>query len=500
MRSPDRVRVLFAAAEAFPIAKTGGLGDVCGALPSTLARLGADIRLMVPGYPAALETVLAPCPVARFTDPILDGGRLIAAYMPDSGLPVLLFDHPGLFQRPGGLYQDSAGQDWADNHRRFAVFSHAVARVGHGCLPWQPDIVHVNDWHTGLVPAILQQGGAARPKTIFTAHNLAFQGNFPLAVGREIGLRDDVMSPDGLEFYGQVSFLKSGLRFSDRLTTVSPNYAREILSPEHGLGMEGLLQERRHDLVGILNGVDYDLWCPSKDSELPVNYTAEDLDGKEACKASLQKELGLAVRPDAPLVVFINRLTHQKMADTVTECIPAVMAAGAQLVLHGEGEREIEGMLGSWRARFPGQLAIRLGYHEALAHRLHGAADLALTPARFEPCGLTTMYAMRYGAIPVTRKVGGLADTVEDARRANDDDDCRGTGFLFGHANAGELTACIYRAIDWYRNVSAWRPLQQRAMRRNFGWERSAQQYLTLYRQLLAADESKASHRNDSMS
>ncbi len=486
MSSPNRARVLFASAEAFPIAKTGGLGDVCGALPAMLARLGVDVRLMVPGYPAALDMVSDPRPLERFADPILGGGRLVSGYMPDSGLPVLVFDAPPFFQRPGGLYQDAVGQDWSDNHRRFAAFSHAVARVGLGCLPWRPDIIHANDWHTGLVPAILQQSSTVRPKTVFTAHNLAFQGNFPLEISGEIGLRNEMVSPDGVEFYGRVSFLKAGLRYSDRITTVSPNYAREILTPEHGCGMEGLLQARRRDLLGILNGVDYDIWCPSKDVELPFRYTPEELGGKQACKSSLQEELGLSAKAETPLVIFVNRLTHQKMADVVIESIPALIAAGAQLVLHGDGEREIEAKLGELCVHYSGRLAVRLGYGEALAHRLHAGADLALTPARFEPCGLTTMYAMRYGAIPITRKVGGLADTVENAQQA-DDQERGGTGFVFEEANAEELTSSVYRAIDWYRNDAASRPLQRRAMRRDFGWERSAQRYLALYRQVLAA-------------
>jgi len=487
MSSVGRPRVLFATAEAIPIAKTGGLGDVCGALPAMLARLGVDVRLIVPGYPAALDMVKEARQLEQFTDPILAGSRLVAGSMPDSGLPVLLFDSPLLFRRPGGLYQDAAGEDWSDNDRRFAAFSHAVARIALGCLPWRPDIVHANDWHTGLVTAILHQSGVARPKTIFTVHNLAFQGNFPLEIGHRIGLRDDMISPDGIEFYGRVSFLKAGLRYSDRITTVSPTYAREILTPEHGCGLEGLLQTRQQDLLGILNGVDYDIWCPSKDIELPFHYTPEELGGKKACKTLLQHELGLSVKDDTPLVIFVNRLTYQKMADAVIESVPSLIASGAQLVLHGEGEQEIETKLNELCVRYPGQLAVHLGYGEALAHRLHAAADLALTPARFEPCGLTTMYAMRYGAIPVTRKVGGLADTVENAWKT-DDAQRGGTGFVFDEASAEKLTSSLRRGIDWYRDNEAWRPLQRRAMRRDFGWERSARRYLDLYREVLAAD------------
>lgn len=486
------LRVLFVSSEAFPLAKTGGLGDVCSALPATLARLGADVRLMIPAYPQALDVALNKRVVAEFHDLIGEGGcRLIAGTMPDSGLPVLLFDAPALFGRAGGLYQDGDGRDWLDNHRRFAVFSHAAARVAAGHIAgWQPDVVHANDWHTGLLPALLHQQGPQRPRSVFTIHNLAFQGNFPLQVFPELGLPPEVGTPEGIEFYGQLSFMKSGIRYADRLTTVSPTYASEILTPEHGCGLEGLLRSRAADLTGILNGVDYDIWCPSKDAELPQQYTADELAGKKACKAALQQELGLPQAPDAPLMIFVNRLTHQKMADVVLEGLPAALASGAQVVVHGNGERRFEGGFRDMAAQYPQQMAARIGYTESLAHRLNAAADISLTPSRFEPCGLTTMYAMRYGAMPLTRPVGGLADTVQDAGHHRMDG-AEGTGFMFEQANAGELATCMRRAMDWYRSEDAWRPLQHRAMKRDFGWERSAQRYLAVYDELTPTVENE---------
>jgi starch synthase len=482
------LRVLFVSSEAFPLAKTGGLADVCSALPATLAALGVDIRVMIPGYPSALDALRRKHIVETYRDTAsgLDC-RLVAGQMPDSGLPVLLLDCPELFRRDGGLYQDGGGADWRDNHRRFAALCAAAARIalGETRLAWRPDIVHGNDWHTGPLPALLRQSGAARPKTVLTIHNLAFQGIFPLETFPDLGLAADALSPDGMEFYGQLSFLKAGIRYSDRLTTVSPNYAREILMPEQGCGLEGLLRSRESDLVGILNGVDYRVWCPSRDSELTSRYTPDELSGKIACKEALQQEMGLPVAPDAPLMIYVNRLTHQKMADVLLQAIPAAVSTGAQIIVHGAGDRAYEDAFADLARQHPNQIQARIGYHESLAHRLHAGADIALTPSRFEPCGLTTMYAMRYGALPVTRRVGGLADTVRDAdAEAKGAPD--GTGFLFAAASANELAACMRRAVDWYGNDSIWRPLQRRAMQRDFGWERSAHRYLALYEALMA--------------
>jgi starch synthase len=498
----NELRVLFVSSEAFPLAKSGGLADVCSALPATLAELGIDIRIMIPGYSPALDALRC----THVVDTYIDAASglecsLVAGNMPDSGLPVLLLDCPALFRRDGGLYQDGSGADWRDNHRRFAALCAGAARValGQTRLAWRPDIVHGNDWHSGPLSALLRQSGAARPKTVLTIHNLAFQGLFPLETFADLGLAAETLSPDGMEFYGRLSFLKAGIRYSDRLTTVSPNYAREILTPELGCGLEGLLRSRAADLVGILNGVDYRVWCPSRDSELPSRYTPDALHGKAACKAALQHEMGLPVAPDAPLMIYVNRLTHQKMADVLLEAIPAAVSTGAQIIVHGAGERTYEDAFADLARRHPSQIQTRIGYHESLAHRLHAGADIALTPSRFEPCGLTTMYAMRYGALPVTRRVGGLADTVRDA-----DGDTAGaqdgTGFLFDAASADELAACMRRAVERYGNDSLWQPLQRRAMQRDFGWERSARRYLALYEGLVAGAPATASDQAPALS
>jgi starch synthase len=480
-RTGGSPRVLFVASEAYPLAKTGGLADVCGALPAMLAGLGADIRVMLPGYPQALDKVWAKRELALD----LPDARLVCGFLPNCELPVILFDCPPLFARRGGLYQDENGVDWPDNDRRFGMFCRAAAAValGRTALAWRPELVHANDWHTGLVPALLHYTGATQPKTVFTIHNLAYQGNFPLASGRELGLPQDALRPDGIEFYGRLSFLKAGLRFGDRLTTVSPSYAREILTAEHGCGFDGLLRARAHDLLGILNGIDHSVWDPANDAELPCRYDAETLDGKAACKRDLRAEVGLPADADAPLMIYVNRLTHQKMADVVVNAVPRLVAYGGQIVVHGAGERGLERDFLDLAHAYPRNVVVRLGYEETLAHRMHAAADLSLTPSRFEPCGLTTMYAMRYGALPVTRPVGGLRDTVEDANAA--DALATGSGFVFPELTPEGLVNCVARAQDWFRRRDRWDALQRRAMRRDFGWERSAERYLDLYQSLL---------------
>jgi starch synthase len=374
-------RVLFVSSEVFPLAKTGGLADVCGALPAALAHLGADVRVMLPGYAQALD-------LARDLDIIearnLPEGRLLMGRMPESEMPVILFDAPALFRRKGSLYQDDDGQDWSDNDRRFATFCRAAAQValGRTTLYWRPEIVHANDWQTGILPAMLRYGGEKPPKTVFTIHNLAFQGNFPVDAFASLGLPTEVLSPEGIEFYNQISFIKAGIRYSDRLTTVSPTYAREILTPEHGCGLDGLLRTRAADLVGILNGVDYSVWDPANDAELPHRYSAGDLTGKGGCKAALRHEMGLPQEGNAPVIAYVNRLTHQKMADVVLDVLPRLVANGVQVVIHGEGDRDFEERFASAAHTHPANVAVRVGYTEALAHRIVGGCDLSLSPPR----------------------------------------------------------------------------------------------------------------------
>lgn len=470
-------RILFPCAEFFPVAKTGGLADACAGLAAALADSGLDVRLLLPGYPA----VLAAAPGAREVRALADGGRVLLGHLAGTGLPLYVFDHPALFDRAGGPYQDTARRDWPDNHIRFAAFSRAAAQLARDgdVAGWAPDLVHVHDWHTALVPALLDAAAEPHPPCMLTIHNLAYQGNFPLAAAAEAGLPDALAGTEGAEFFGRFSFLKAGLRYADRLTTVSPSYAREILTPAHGAGMDGVLRTRVADLFGILNGVDTAIWNPAIDTHLCHAYSARDPGGKAACKSALQMELGLEADPDIPLVVFVNRLTHQKMADVVLQILPALAERDVQFVLHGEGEPALEAAFAAYDGS-SARTSIRVGYEEALAHRLFAGADISLVPSRFEPCGLTAMYSMLYGALPVCRAVGGLLDTIVDA--GSPSSPLRGAnGFSFVEDNATDLLAGIDRACAVFAREPNWRDMQRNAMSRDFSWATAARKYRDLY-------------------
>jgi starch synthase len=481
------LRVLFVSSQIYPLAKTGGLADVSAALPDALAALGVDIRLILPGYPRAIAAA-ANKTVEVDLENFMGAGpmRLISARTPDTRLPIWLVDCPALFERAGGLYQDDDGRDWPDNARRFAVFSHVAAEVARGALAgdWQADLVHGNDWHAGLVPAILAETGGNKPATLFTMHNLAYQGLFPAEVFPQLGLPSRVFSPQGMEFWGKASFLKAGISYSDRLTTVSPAYAQEILTSECGCGLEGLLQQRAEHLLGILNGVDHRIWDPASDTLIPANYTARTLHGKRACKAAAQGEFGLEVDREVPLVFFMSRFTDQKMADVVAAALPEIAKLGAQCVLLGDGDRHLEHEFDAAARRYPGQIATRIGYEEPLAHLLLGGGDILLHPARYEPCGLTQLYAMRYGTLPVVRSTGGLSDTVVDATESTIAAGTA-TGFAFGNIDTAEMLACLKRALILYGQPLIWRKLRRQAMNQDFGWSESARRYLAIYRDLV---------------
>lgn len=477
------MRLLFVASEIYPLAKTGGLADVAASLPLALAGLGVDVRLMLPGYPSALDTAIPTGRHVALGDPLGCGeARLIEAVTPHGGLTVWLVDCPALYRRGGGPYQDDGNADWPDNHLRFALLSHAAACIalGRASEPWQPDVVHAHDWQTGLLPAILAAAGPQRPRTLFTIHNVAFQGNFPADTFPRLGLPSSMFSADGVEFYGQVSYLKAGLLYADKLTTVSPTYAHEILTPEYGCGLDGVLKTRAADLVGILNGVDYGLWSPDDRRQVPTPYSRDDMAGKQACKAALQAELGLDQSADSPLFVFVNRLTEQKMADALPEAVPAICAQGGQLAVFGRGDAAIESRLQAAAARLPGRAAVRIGYDESFARRMTAGGDSSLVPSRFEPCGLTQLYAMRFGAVPVVSRVGGLSDTVTDA-----DDGAisagTATGVVFDNVGPDGLMGALGRAGALYRKPESWRRVQHQAMTVDFGWSRSAARYLEIY-------------------
>ena len=471
------MRLLFATSECYPLAKTGGLADVSRSLPVALANQGAEITIIMPAYPRALVQLRNPRVVTRLPATFgVSDGILIEGTFPDCDLPVLLVSSATLFGRDGGLYQDHAGTDWPDNGLRFAYFSKIAADLALGQIApsGQTDLVHANDWHTGLLPYFLARHDGARPKTVFTTHNMAFQGVFTPEQVPDIGVGD-------FEFYNKISFLKAALTYADRVTTVSPTYAREILTPEYGFGLEGVLAARGAHFSGILNGIDETIWNPATDHFLPANYRPHDLSGKRLCKRELQREMELPIAPDIPLIGFVSRLTGQKMADALIEALPWIKHSGAQLIVVGEGDSAIEHAIADAAAQNVDFLAATIGYDEALAHKLQAGSDILLAPARFEPCGLTQLYALKYGTLPVVRKTGGLADTVIDTNNLSIIDRSA-SGFVFDAPNTDGMIYALSRALALYRDPFHWRLVQLQAMTRDFGWDRSARTYMDLYR------------------
>lgn len=481
------MRVLHVSAEAHPLLKTGGLADVLGALPAALAALpSTDVRLLLPGWPAVLQAVRGLEKVAS-AGPVFGAARvtLWRARMPDSGLPLYVVEAPLLYGKAGNPYHDEATQDWPDNLQRFGLLGWMAAQLGAGGLDpdWQPDLVHAHDWHAGMSCAYLK-AHSAPVRSVFTVHNLAYQGLFPYQDSALLGLSMRFMSPAGLEFHGQLSFMKAGLKYADALTTVSPTYAREITSSDFGCGLDGVLRSRAQVLIGILNGIDQQTWNPLLDPSLSRNYGPDDLSGKAACKAALQLELGLPVAADAPLVLALSRLTAQKGLDLLLSALPALLAQGAQLAVQGMGDPLLQTAFVQVARAHPGQVAVLIGYDEARAHRLISGADLLVVPSRFEPCGLTQMYALRYGTLPVVCATGGLADTVVGPAEASSS---RGAanGFTFAQPRAEALQAAMVEAIQCWRQPSQRKVLQRQGMTQDFSWSRSAQRYRELYESLL---------------
>lgn len=480
------MKVLFAASEAQPLVKTGGLADVVGALPRALAALGHDVKVLLPAYPGVLDRLRSRSAHAHFTD-LFGGPAKIEAGRSESGLAVLAIDAPHLYaKRTPDPYGPSAGVDWEDDHLRFAALGWVASAIGRGSAgAWVPDVLHAHDWQAGLAAAYLALADEPRPRTVLTIHNLAFQGLFDRAHLAALRLPASAFTMDGVEFYGRIGFLKAGLQYSDRITTVSPTYAREIQTAEFGAGLDGLLRHRAGDVEGILNGIDRDEWNPERDRYLPATYGSHSVAKKAANKAALQETLGLAKDPAAPLLCVISRLTHQKGLDLLLAALPVLHAAGAQLAVLGSGDADLAGGFASAAKASPARVAFRAGWDESLSHRLQGGADCIVVPSRFEPCGLTQLCGLRYGTIPVVTRVGGLADTVVDANEAALADGVA-TGIQFDAPSADTLGQALLRAITLYRQPEVWSRLQQRAMTRDFGWERSAQRYAALYEGLLS--------------
>ena len=471
------MRILFATSEARPLIKTGGLADVSGALPAALRDIGLDCRVLLPAYPAVLAGVERAEPVAQLGG--LPGGhtaRLLLAAMPGNDVPVYLLDVPELFQREGGPYQDILGHDHPDNALRFAVLSKAAALLAadESPLEWHPEVLHCNDWQTGLAPAYLRLSGQQTP-AIMTVHNLAYQGIFPPHDLITAGLPPACFSVEGVEYYGNISYLKAGLFYANRITTVSPSYAEEIRQPGLGMGMQGLLNARGGDLSGILNGIDTGEWNPSSDLHLPCEFSVRALAGKKRCKQKLQQDLNLEVNKDRPLFGVIARLAHQKGLDMILAVAEGILHRGGQIALLGTGEKGLETGFRDLAAHHPGSVAAVIGYDEGLSHRIEGAADLFLMPSRFEPCGLNQMYSLRYGTVPIVHATGGLKDTVEDGV----------TGFVFHEATPHALWLAIERALATHADTKAWQRMMRAGMSQDFSWEKSAREYAALYRAVL---------------
>ncbi|WP_035485762.1 glycogen synthase GlgA [Paraburkholderia phenoliruptrix] len=487
------LNVLLVASEALPLAKTGGLGDMVSAYAAALQDTGVDVSILMPAYPAALARAVDVTPVARMTG--LPGGdaRLLRARMPDSGVTVLLLQMDHLFAREG-LYRDPQGRDYLDNLTRFASLAAAATRVARGVRNLKrPDIVHAHDWHAGLTPLYMRLAGVAA-KSVFTIHNLAFQGNHPLAMGGWIGVPPELLVPAlsderSIEYYGSLSMMKAGIVHADRVTTVSRRYAREILTPRFGHGMEGVLQAQAAKLSGIVNGIDTSMWNPAADAYIARPYSLDDTAGKQACKRDLQQAFGLTRDPFAPLVAIGSRLTQQKLADVVARALPVLLEQHPRLqfAILGEGERALEEALQELAAAWPGRVGVQIGYDERRAHMLHAGADILLHGSRFEPCGLTQLYAMRYGTVPVASRVGGLADTIVDyAPDQAREEDCA-TGFLFDGEDVHDVVHAVGRALAAFVRPSSWHALQRNAMSRDSSWEVSTSNYLALYADLVDA-------------
>jgi starch synthase len=464
--------------EAAPLAKTGGLADVVGALPAALREAGDEVAVVVPRY-GSIDLKGA----RRVYDDIAIYLGLtrhdVVIYQAPAEFPFYLVDCPPLFDRKG--FYGEAGMDYPDNHIRFAVFARAALAVAR--VLFRTEVFHCHDWQAGLVPALLRSSFATDPtylgvKTLFTIHNLGYQGLFPKTALAEAGLDPGVYRPDGLEFFGQISYIKGGIAFADALNTVSPTYAREIQTPEYGFGLDGALRARGGVLSGILNGVDYQEWNPEIDTYLPARYSAGDLTGKRICKQHLIEESGLpAAAIERPLIGIVSRFTRQKGTDILAEVAGQMVAEDLYLVALGSGEPEYEAFFRHLAAEHPGRIALRIGFDNALAHRIEAGSDLFLMPSRYEPCGLNQIYSLRYGTVPVVRATGGLDDTIEE-----------GTGFKFAEYSGQALLGAVRAAIRAFSDEIGWQETMRRGMRKDFSWKASAASYSALYRRLLGRD------------
>lgn len=477
------MQVLSVTPEIFPLIKTGGLADVTGALPIALAGKGVSMRSLIPGYPVVTSAFRKKKAVRHY--PLLQGGKASIHAVRLAGLDLFVLDAPHLFDRPGGPYGDAAGADWPDNWRRFAALSQVGADIAGGAVSgYMPDIVHAHDWQSAMTLAYMRYGKAVGTPSMITVHNLAFQGRFGASIFAELGLPTAAMALDGVEYYGGVGFLKAGLQAAWAITTVSPTYAQEIRTPEFGMGLDGLLNMRAGDLHGIVNGIDVDIWNPAGDRHLASAYSARSLKARGPNKAAVEERFGLD-REDGPILCVVSRLTWQKGMDILAAAIDGIVAAGARLAVLGSGDAGLEGALLAAAARHRGRIGVVVGYDEQLSHLMQGDCDAIVIPSRFEPCGLTQLYGLRYGCVPVVARTGGLADTIIDANEAAVSAGAA-TGFQFAPNDAGAFLHAVHRAVDAYHNPVIWASIQRQGMKADLSWDRSAEKYAGLYRLILS--------------
>ncbi|QGP80670.1 glycogen synthase GlgA [Sphingobium sp. CAP-1] len=477
------IKLLSVASEIYPLIKTGGLADVAGALPGALAGHGVAARTLVPGYPSVISRLGKAKVVRRYDDLFGAPATVLAAQV--AGLDLLVLDAPDYFAREGGPYGDHGGNDWSDNWRRFAALSRVGADMAEGGLKgWRPDIVHVHDWQAAMTAAYMRFGPAASVPKVVTIHNLAFQGRFGADIFPRLGLPPQAWGVDGVEYYGGIGYLKAGLVSADAITTVSPTYAQEIRSSVHGMGLDGLINGRVDRLHGILNGVDTDIWNPAADALIPKAYHARALGARAGNRRALERRFGLEA-DGAPIFIIVSRLTWQKGMDLMVDALDHLVGMGAKLAVLGSGDHPLEGALLGAADRHRGRIGVQIGYDEPLSHLLQAGGDAILIPSRFEPCGLTQLYALRYGCVPVVARVGGLADTVIDANEAAVSAGAA-TGVVFTPSDPLALHGAINRVVELHRDKPVWQAMQRAGMRADFSWPHSAARYADLYRSLIA--------------
>lgn len=482
------MRILFVTSEVFPLIKTGGLADVSGSLPAALQKLGVDVRILIPGYTAVLNKLTNLQEIASLEKlPVIHNATLMMGTIADTQVKVMVIKSASLYEREGGPYSDVNGQEWLDNPLRFGILSKIAAILSSAETPiqdWKPDIVHCNDWQTGLTPACMKLNNT-QAKSVISLHNMAFQGCYPPNWITSLELPSTNFTVEGFEYHGQLSFLKAGIFYADAITTVSPSYAKEIQTPEFGFGLEGLLNKRSNELKGILNGIDTDEWNPETDPHLVKTYSAAKLVDKKKVKIALQQRLGLQIDENAPLLGVVSRLTHQKGLDMLVPIMQQLVEAGCQLALLGSGESTLEIAFRLLANNNPNKVSVTVGYNEPLSHQIMAGCDMFIMPSRFEPCGLNQFYGLAYGTPPIVNATGGLADSVIDTNIISFKNKTA-NGFVMSEASPASLLHCINQALNVFNNdAKAWQQIQKNGMSQNLSWDKSALEYLAVYEKLM---------------